>query len=580
MSLQQLAQTVQSRGRGDDSVLIHMTPREVQGLQSLAMAHGGSLTINPDTGLPEAGFLSNILPALFGAGLSIISGGALTPLMAAGILGGGTALLTGNLQKGLMAGLGAYGGAGIGAGLTGAGASAAQAGAQAAMQPVAQTAAALGTPAATGAGSQAAALAAQNAGFGEAGLSALQQAASPAVGAAGMPAYDPTAGAWANTADAARLQTAGAMNQAAADATTKFLNQPWYKQVGAGIKGLGSEAGRTAALEAMGGGKKAMQYGLAALAPSALATGQQAQAPEDTERYLYQWDREQRDPNAGYTGPYSGERRYFGDSRLTRVGMAEGGAPEDKFQMSGESKAAYDYLMGRSSVSPGTVRAREATAAVAPTPGGLLGPATSPAQATSTTTSDRTTYNFDPVTGRLIPITIAAPRAELRRYSAEAGGGGGYDFGGGYGDFGGVNGSAGSGYGSDSDGMGTSMAAHGGIVGLAKGGLARGGFVVPADVVSMLGEGSTDAGMRILRAKYGIVKAIKGPGTGQSDSIPTSIEGGQPARVADGEAYVPPEVVAKHGGAKKFYDMLNRVRAASQGHTKQQRRINPERVMA
>jgi hypothetical protein len=43
---------------------------------------------------------------------------------------------------------------------------------------------------------------------------------------------------------------------------------------------------------------------------------------------------------------------------------------------------------------------------------------------------------------------------------------------------------------------------------------------------------------------------------------------------------VPPEVVAKHGGAKKFYDMLNRVRAASQGHTKQQRRINPERVMA
>jgi hypothetical protein len=60
-------------------MLVHMAPREVAGLQSLAMAHGGSLTINPTTGLPEAGFLSNLLPTLIGAGLSIASGGALTP---------------------------------------------------------------------------------------------------------------------------------------------------------------------------------------------------------------------------------------------------------------------------------------------------------------------------------------------------------------------------------------------------------------------------------------------------------------------------------------------------------------------
>ena len=37
------------------------------GLQSLALAHGGSLTINPDTGLPEAGFLKKLLPMLAGA---------------------------------------------------------------------------------------------------------------------------------------------------------------------------------------------------------------------------------------------------------------------------------------------------------------------------------------------------------------------------------------------------------------------------------------------------------------------------------------------------------------------------------
>lgn len=123
MSLHQLAQQVQSKGRGEDTQLIHMTPGEVQGLQSLAMKHGGSLTINPQTGLPEAGFLSSILPTLLGVGLSFIPG--VGPLMAAGIVGGGTALSTGSLQKGLMAGLGAYGGAGLGASLAGAGAAAA-----------------------------------------------------------------------------------------------------------------------------------------------------------------------------------------------------------------------------------------------------------------------------------------------------------------------------------------------------------------------------------------------------------------------------------------------------------------------
>ena len=68
MSLAVLADHMASRGRGPDSMLIHMSPREVQGLQALAMAHGGSLTINPDTGLPEAGFLDKLLPTILGAG--------------------------------------------------------------------------------------------------------------------------------------------------------------------------------------------------------------------------------------------------------------------------------------------------------------------------------------------------------------------------------------------------------------------------------------------------------------------------------------------------------------------------------
>lgn len=124
MSLHQAAQHLASRGRGEDSLLIHMTPKEVSGLQALAQAHGKSLTFNPDTGLPEAGILSSILPMVIGAGLTVASGGALTPLMAAAITGGGYMAATGSLQKGLMAGLGAYGGGSIGAGIADMGATA------------------------------------------------------------------------------------------------------------------------------------------------------------------------------------------------------------------------------------------------------------------------------------------------------------------------------------------------------------------------------------------------------------------------------------------------------------------------
>jgi hypothetical protein len=133
MSLHAAAQHLAAKGRGEDKVLIHMTPGEVHGLQAIAKAHGGSLTINPETGLPEAGFLSKILPMVAGAGLMAMTGGAAAPA-AAGLfglgmpatiglgVGGIEALRTGNLGKGIMAGLGAYGGAGLMGGLAGMGA--------------------------------------------------------------------------------------------------------------------------------------------------------------------------------------------------------------------------------------------------------------------------------------------------------------------------------------------------------------------------------------------------------------------------------------------------------------------------
>ena len=123
------AQGGEAYGRGGDSMLVHMNPREVAGLQALARSNGTSMTINPDTGYPEAFNLNALLPALIGLGLNAFAPGvgsavgqALGTSSAVGTgvaVGGATAAATGSLKKGIMAGLGAYGGAGLGEGLAG-----------------------------------------------------------------------------------------------------------------------------------------------------------------------------------------------------------------------------------------------------------------------------------------------------------------------------------------------------------------------------------------------------------------------------------------------------------------------------
>jgi hypothetical protein len=182
MSLDVLAQNLASKGRNGDSMLVHMTPGEVHGLHALALAHGGRLTINPETGLPEANFLKKLLPMIAGAALNFFLPGVGTAIGSAlgGLsgaagsaiaVGGITGLATGSLQKGLMAGLGAYGGAGLTDALLGGAGAAGAAGA-------------LGVEgAASGAGSQAAMLAEQAAGFGGEGLKSLAESAAYAKGA-------------------------------------------------------------------------------------------------------------------------------------------------------------------------------------------------------------------------------------------------------------------------------------------------------------------------------------------------------------------------------------------------------------
>ena len=99
MSLHHIAKNLENRGRGKDSVLVHMTPREVGGLQALAKAHGGSLTRNPETGLYEAGFLEQVLPIVAMAAATYFTAGAAAPmLMSAGM---------GATSAGILAGAGA-----------------------------------------------------------------------------------------------------------------------------------------------------------------------------------------------------------------------------------------------------------------------------------------------------------------------------------------------------------------------------------------------------------------------------------------------------------------------------------------
>jgi hypothetical protein len=121
------AQHLASYGRGGDTELVHMTKGEIKGLQALALAHGGSLTINPHTGLVEAGFLKRMLPMIAGAALAATGVGA---PMAALMVGGGYGLATGSVKKGLLAGLSAYGGAGLTSSLASLGAEATVAGSE------------------------------------------------------------------------------------------------------------------------------------------------------------------------------------------------------------------------------------------------------------------------------------------------------------------------------------------------------------------------------------------------------------------------------------------------------------------
>jgi hypothetical protein len=76
---------------------------------------------------------------------------------------------------------------------------------------------------------------------------------------------------------------------------------------------------------------------------------------------------------------------------------------------------------------------------------------------------------------------------------------------------------------------------------------------------------------------------LAGPTDGMADKIPSSIDGQQPAKLSHGEFVIPADVVSHLGngnseaGANQLYKMMDRVRKARTGSTKQGKKINPDK---
>ena len=84
--------------------------------------------------------------------------------------------------------------------------------------------------------------------------------------------------------------------------------------------------------------------------------------------------------------------------------------------------------------------------------------------------------------------------------------------------------------------------------------------------------------MNLAKGRY-----LAGPTDGMADKIPSSIDGKQPAKLSHGEFVIPADVVSHLGngnsdaGANQLYKMMDRVRKARTGSTKQGKKINPDR---
>jgi hypothetical protein len=95
------------------------------------------------------------------------------------------------------------------------------------------------------------------------------------------------------------------------------------------------------------------------------------------------------------------------------------------------------------------------------------------------------------------------------------------------------------------------------------------------------------AGQPVKMARGGTAQPryLQGATDGMADQIPSSIDGKQKAALSHGEFVIPADVVSHLGngnsdaGANKLYDMMARIRKARTGTTQQGKRINPDKFM-
>ena len=86
--------------------------------------------------------------------------------------------------------------------------------------------------------------------------------------------------------------------------------------------------------------------------------------------------------------------------------------------------------------------------------------------------------------------------------------------------------------------------------------------------------------MHMSRGRY-----LGGATDGMADKIPARIEGGQEARLSDGEIVIPADVVSHLGngnsdaGAKQLHQMMTRIRKERTGNPKQGKEIKPQKML-
>lgn len=96
--------------------------------------------------------------------------------------------------------------------------------------------------------------------------------------------------------------------------------------------------------------------------------------------------------------------------------------------------------------------------------------------------------------------------------------------------------------------------------------------------------GMASGGIAVL-AKGGKPRYLQGATDGMADKIPSSIDGNQPAALSHGEFVIPADVVSHLGngnsdaGANKLYEMMDRIRQARTGTKQQGKKINPDKFM-